>query len=249
MRKFNLLVVNEWVKMAKKRSFVVPYLILLLFPLLLGYIIHSVSPGTFASAAGFTREMLLPTGMGQVMTILSIIGTAGIVAKEYSRGTIKFLLIRARSRTAILASKYVTVLLYVLSLTAVAAAGIFLNGMIWFQTGGGDTGIAEILLSLLYGCIYSFVYVTLAFMLGVLTHSTGVAIGLSMFLLTIDKMVISRSFYKYFLFPNLDLSVYGSGQQPPMPGMTLGFSVVVLAVYMTVFLLAGFLVFRRRDVA
>lgn len=217
MRKFNLLVVNEWVKMAKKRSFVVPYLILLIFPQVLGYIIHSVSPDSIASAAGFTREMLLPTGMGQVMTILSIIGTAGIVAKEHSRGTIKFLLIRARSRTAILASKYVTVLLYVLSLTAVAAAAIFLSGMIWFNTGGGETGVADILLALLYGCIYSFVYVTLAFMLGVLTHSTGVAIGLPMFLLTMDKIVIYRSFYKYFLFPNLDLSVYGSGQQPRCP--------------------------------
>ncbi|QSF47200.1 DUF2705 family protein [Paenibacillus tianjinensis] len=249
MRKFSNLVLNEWLKLFKKRSFFVPYLILVFFPLVLGYIIHSVSPESFASAKEFTKQMLLPTGMGQVMAILAIIGTAGIVAKEHSQGTVKFLLIRARSRTAILASKYVTVLLYAFSLTLVAAAAIFLSGMLWFNTGGGDTGVADILQSLLYGFVYTLVYVTLVFMLGVLTNSTGVTIGIAMFAVTMDKIVINREFYKYFLFPNLDLSAYSSGNKPPLSGMTLGFSITMLAVYIIVFLLAGFTVFRRRDVA
>ncbi|MNC66918.1 hypothetical protein D3C75_1173700 [compost metagenome] len=101
---------------------------------------------------------------------------------------------------------------------------------------------------MLYGFVYTFIYVTLVFMLGVLTTSTGVTIGIAMFAVTMDKIVINRDFYKYFLFPNLDLSAYSSGN-PPLPGMTLDFSIIMLAVYILVFLLAGFAVFRRRDVA
>ncbi|MNB78774.1 ABC-2 family transporter protein [compost metagenome] len=248
MRKFNLLVLNEWLKIFKKRSFFIPYLIAVLFQAMIAYISHSFSQDSFPSAAAFIKEMLLPTGLGQIIAILAIIGTAGIVSKEHSQGTVKFLLIRARSRTAILASKYVTVLLYALSLTVVTAASIVISGMLLFQTGGGDTGIADILQSLLYGYVYTMVYVTFVFMVGVLTNSTGVTIGISMFAVMMDKVVIYRDFYKYFLFPNLDLSIYRGGT-PPLPGMTLGFSILMLAVYMAVFLLAGFMVFRRRDVA
>lgn len=248
MRKFNLLVLNEWLKIFKKRSFFIPYLIAVLFQAMIAYISHSFSPDSFPSAAAFIKEMLLPTGLGQIIAILAIIGTAGIVSKEHSQGTVKFLLIRACSRTAILASKYVTVLLYALSLTVVTAASIVISGMLLFQTGGGDTGIADILQSLLYGYVYTMVYVTFVFMVGVLTNSTGVTIGISMFAVMMDKVVIYRDFYKYFLFPNLDLSIYRGGT-PPLPGMTLGFSILMLAVYMAVFLLAGFMVFRRRDVA
>ncbi|WP_379141971.1 ABC transporter permease [Paenibacillus sp. sgz500992] len=248
MRKFNYLVLNEWLKLSKKRSFFVPHVLLILLPLLLGYMIKAFSKESFASASEFTAVMLQPTGIGQVIAILAIIGTAGIVSKEYSQGTIKFLLIRARSRMAILASKYVTVLLFALSLTAVAAVAVYLSGAIWFDVGGGEAGIRDILLSLLYGCVYTVVYVTLAFMIGVLTTSTGVTIGITMFALTLDKVVIYRDFYKYFLFPNINLSVYHNNAAP-LPGMTLGFSIVMLAVYLIAFLLAGFVVFRRRDVA
>lgn len=124
MRNFNNLIVNEWLKLSKKRTFFMPYLILILLSLLLGYIVHSVSPGLFESAYDFSAMMLLSQGIGQVITILAIIGTAGIVSKEYSQGTIKFLLIRARSRTAILASKYVVVLLYALTLTVIGGIAV-----------------------------------------------------------------------------------------------------------------------------
>ncbi|WP_019911252.1 ABC transporter permease [Paenibacillus sp. HW567] len=248
MRKFNKLVLNEWLKLSKKRTFFIAYGLLILLPLLLGYIVHTVAGESYASPSAFTAEMLLPTQVGQILTIMVIIGTAGIVAKEHSQGTIKFLLIRARSRSAILASKYVTVLLYGLSLTMVAVAATFLAGMLWFGGSGGDTGITDILTSLLYTCVYMIVYATLAFMLGTLTISTGVTIGATMFAITIDRMVLPREFYKYVLFPNLNLSAYEGGGAP-IPGMTLGFSIMMLAVYMLLFLLAGFAVFRRRDVA
>ncbi|ULO05193.1 ABC transporter permease [Paenibacillus sp. 19GGS1-52] len=248
MRSFNNLMLNEWLKLSKKRMFFVPYVLLILLPLLVGYIVHSVSADLFGSAFDFSSTMLLPNGIGQALTILAIIGTAGVVSKEYGQGTIKFLLIRARSRTAILASKYVVVLLYALTLTIVTTVAVYGSGILWFGLNGGEAGFTEILLSVLYVFVYTVVYATLAFMIGILTTSTGVTIGITMFAITIDKLVISREFYKYVLFPNLNLVAY-KGDGAPMPGMTLSFSIVVLTVYMLLFLLAGFVVFRRRDVA
>ncbi|MEC0170816.1 ABC transporter permease [Paenibacillus graminis] len=247
MRKFNYLVLNEWLKLSKKRTFFIAYGLMIVMPFVVGYIVHSVAEDLFASGPQFAAEMLLPAGIGQVVSILVIIGTAGIVAKEYSQGTIKFLLIRARSRTAILASKFVTVLLYALSLTVVTAAAVYASGMLWFGNGGG-LGIGDVLTSVLYNSVYMVMYATLAFMIGILTTSTGVTIGISMFALTISNLIIFRDFYKYVLFPNMNLAAYEGGGAP-LPGMTLPFSILMLAVYFLLFLLAGFMVFRRRDVA
>lgn len=248
MRNFNRLVLNEWLKITKKRSSIVPYLLVLVLAFAVGYITHTFTTDMFASAADFTAEMLLPSGVGQMLAILVIIGTAGIVSREYSQGTIKFLLIRARSRTAILASKYVTVLLYTLSLLLAALVAVYLSGSMFFGVNGEIAGTSEILTSLLYCFVYCTVYATIGFMLGILTKSTGITIGATIFATTIDKIIISREFYKYVLFPNLNLASYRDGSAP-MQGMTLGFSVTLLCVYMVLFLIAGFAVFRRRDVA
>ena len=248
MRNFNRLVLNEWLKISKKRTFLVAYLLVILLPLLIGYIRHSVSGDMFKSTLDFSKEMLLPNGLGQALTIIAIIGTAGVVAKEHSQGTIKFLLIRARSRTTILTSKYVAVLLYALSLTLVVIAATYASGALWFGVSGGEAGITDILQSVMYSFVYATMYLTLAFMIGILTTSTGVTIGITMFAITIDNIVIHNDFYKYFLFPNMSLAAYENGGAP-MPGMTLTFSIVMLSLYMLFFLLVGFTVFRRRDVA
>ncbi|OKP91768.1 hypothetical protein A3844_01195 [Paenibacillus helianthi] len=248
MRKFNNLVLNEWLKLSKKRTFFVAYALLIVLPFLVGYIVHSVAAELFASGPAFAAEMMMPTAIGQVVSILVIIGTAGIVTKEYSQGTIKFLLIRARSRTAILASKYMTVLLYALSLTVVTTIAVYASGSVWFGMDGDRLGIGDVLTSVLYNSVYLVMYTALAFMIGILTTSTGVTIGSTMFAITISNMVIFRDFYKYVLFPNMNLAAYEGGGAP-IPGMTLHFSILVLSVYFVLFLLAGFMVFRRRDVA
>lgn len=248
MRSFNNLIVNEWLKFTKKRTFVVPFLLLILLSLLIGYMINYMSDESFASAYEFSAIMLHSQGIGQVIVILAIIGTAGVVSKEYSQGTIKFLLIRARSRTMVLASKYVAVLLYVLTLAVTGMIAVFASGAVWFGLSGGEADLSTMLTSLLYSSVNSVVYVTLAFMIGIVTTSTGATIGITMFALFIDKIVINREFYKYVLFPNLNLAAYEGGGAP-MPGMTLTFSIVMLSIYTVVFLIIGFSVFRRRDVA
>ena len=173
----------------------------------------------------FTAAMMTFQGGGQILTILIIVGTAGIVSKEHSQGTIKFLLIRARSRTAILASKYVVVLLFTLTLTILATISSFISGAIWFGLSGGEAAISDVAMNIMYSSVNTVVFATLAFMVGILTNSTGVTIGGTIFLMMIHQTIIPSEYYKYVLFPNLNLAAYEGGGAP-MPGMTLTFSIV-----------------------
>ncbi|ASA21259.1 ABC transporter permease [Paenibacillus donghaensis] len=248
MRNFSRLITNEWIKLFKKTTFAVPFVLMFVVTMVVGYVMRTYNPEVADSVTDFTASIIAREGLGQIVAILAIIGTAGVVSKEHSQGTIKFLLIRARSRSEILASKYAAVLIYGLTLVAFTLGSALVAGTVWFGVSGGDTTFSDILLSSLYLYVYTVVYMTLGFMVGILTKSTGATIGIALFATTIDRIIISKAFYKYFLFPNLDLGAYENGAAP-MPGMTYTFSVIMLTAYLLLFLLIGFSVFRRRDVA
>jgi ABC-2 type transport system permease protein len=51
------------------------------------------------------------------------------------------------------------------------------------------------------------------------------------------------------LFANTNLGLYFGGREPPIEGMTLGFSVTMLLLYYIVFLALSWYIFSKRDVA
>ncbi|MUG44531.1 ABC transporter permease [Paenibacillus woosongensis] len=252
MRSFGKLVWNEWLKMFKKRSFFVPYAIIAAFIIFLAYMTQFMGGlQSVLTAPQFAQAVISKNGLGQFLVMLSIICTAGVVSKEFSGGTIKLLLIRSVSRSKILASKYAIVLLYSLSLTLFALIVGLVTGSVMF--GFSDmAGFGNLLSATLYHAVYMAIYVTAAFMLGTLTRSSGATIGIGMTLLMLEGLVVALlskySFVKYLLFTNADLSVYANGR-PPFEGMTMAFSLIVLAVYMFLFLGASFVTFKKRDVA
>src|SRR5699024_10739081 len=66
---------------------------------------------------------------------------------------------------------------------------------------------------------------------------------------SIVQFFTDKSWSKYILFANTDLTVYDSLLGPVREEMTMGFSIVVLAVYWIVFIVAAWLFFTKRDVA
>jgi ABC-2 type transport system permease protein len=211
--------------------------------------------------------------MGETQAVIGIIGVftiiiaAGMVSSEFSWGTVKLLLIRPISRSKILFSKYLTVLLFgVLMLSCLyaisAAAGLllfgppeqpaphlaFVNGEIMERSMPVQL-IADYLLS----SIDVLMLATMAFMISAVFRNSSLAIGLSLFLFfmggTVTMLLASRfEWTKYVLFANTNLSVYFDGV-PPIDGMTLPFSLLVLFIYFAVFQLLAFMVFAKRDVA
>ena len=255
MRSFGKLLTNEWLKLYKKRSFFVPYAVLAAMVLFIVYLFKSMgaNEGGMLSGYEFSAWLFNKNGTGQMLTFMAIIGSAGILAKEHSLGTIKLLLIRGQGRSKILASKYVTVLLYSLTLSLVTLLVGIVAGGAAFGFKDVETGLVGALAAAGIHYAYMIVYVTLTFLLGVLTRSAGASIGIGMMIVLMEGLVVqllSRyAFTKYLLFTHADLSVYLNGGTPPVQGVTLPFSLGVIFIYLALFLGASFVTFKKRDVA
>jgi ABC-2 type transport system permease protein len=199
------------------------------------------------------------TVMYMLVSVFSAIIFADIVASEFGWGTIKLLLIRPWKRGKILLSKLLAGILFSLALTCLfvlinllLSFGLF-HGPSDSAYPAGYSAFSYNMDLLIYRYADLLVISVFAFMLSTLFRSSGIAIGLSiviMFAQNIFQLLLNPERYawtKYVLFTNMDLSRYmlGSGSG----GMTLGFSAVVLVVYVLVFLVISWLVFIRRDVA
>lgn len=201
-----------------------------------------------------------------IITMFTIIVAAGMVASEFSWGTIKLLLIRPVSRAKILLSKYIVTFLFALLMLLVLFAFSFAIGgsffgastithpYLYFEGGNVVERNMIVHLVMLYGLssVELLMMVTFAFMISTVFRSSSLAIGLALFLMfTGTQLVYVLSQYqwvKYILFANTYLGQYIEGT-PIVEGMTMTFSLVVLAVYFITFNALTWIVFQKRDIA
>ncbi len=205
----------------------------------------------------------------QLITIFTVVKAAESVAGEFTMGTIKLLLIRPWSRSSILLSKFISVVLFALFFSLVSFAVTWLINVIVFGYSAHPAGLippnsplsdaspwAYVLMAYLDQFIALVVIVTFGFMLSSAFRSSGLAIGLSIFLLLSGNLVsgllamADKPWVKFVLFPHLGLTSYLDGGSPvPNYPTTYGFSLAVLAVYFLIFNLVSWTVFTKRDVA
>ncbi|MBZ9608779.1 ABC transporter permease [Clostridium estertheticum] len=200
-----------------------------------------------------------------LISLFAIIMGGGIVANEFSGGTIKLLLIRPSKRWKILLSKYISVLGYTLFMLLVLLVVSFLIGGALFSFKGSGTPfltnvagkISEVNMMAhiveVYGlqCISLVMMVTLAFMISTVFRNSAMAIGIGVFLLTVGNtvtMLLTRfNWSKYILFANTNLNQYIDGQ-PLVKGMTMNFSITVLIAYFIIFNVIAYAAFIKRDI-
>lgn len=205
--------------------------------------------------------------LSSLISLFTIVVAAGIISNEFKWGTIKLLLIRPISRTKILFSKYVSVLIFALTLLLFLLVTSWIVGAILFglnglnpsiiqqQTGGfAQTGvIGEIVEGYGLSLVTLVMMATFAFMISAIFRSSGMAIGLAIFLMMAGNAIVAflaqYEWSKYILFANTNLKQYMDGGMPLNENMTLTFSVVVLVVYFIVFLGAAWTAFTKRDIA
>lgn len=210
--------------------------------------------------------------MGMFVTLFSVIVCSGNVAAEFSSGTIKQLMIRPHPRWKILLSKYISVTIYSVLLFAVLIAAGYLVGLIFLGNGdfhmkifessltAGEPKITEIGSQILLKIglyLPSLVVVTaIAFMLSTLFKSQALAVGIGIFVLFLTSsiggiLILLMGKYawaKFLIFPHLDLTVYAL-QDKLADGVTLPFSLIILAVYYIVFMALTFTLFQKRDIS
>lgn len=201
-----------------------------------------------------------------IISLFTVIVAAGIVANEFKWGTIKLLLIRPISRTKILFSKYTSVLvlagtmlvfLYIFSfIVGLALFGMDSLSQPYIFRQNGEIQQAPIFLHTVSQYILSSVNLlmmaTFAFMISVVFRNSSLAVGVAIFLMMAGTPLVlflsTKEYAKYILFANTDLRMYFEGQ-PILDGQTLGFSLIVLAVYYVIFMFLSWFVFKKRDVA
>ncbi|RXZ01330.1 ABC transporter permease [Fictibacillus sp. S7] len=204
--------------------------------------------------------------LSSLLGLFVIVIASDIVAGEFAKGTIKMLLIRPYSRWKILLSKLIATLAFAFFLWVILVVATWLFGSILYGFGGMDQPylsmiddkvheklISEYVLANMGLEFIEFaVTVFLAFMVSTLFYSSSVAIGISLFLTFAGNALVlfisSKSWAKYTLFPNMDLTQYLDEGLQVVKGMSLSFSLGMLAIYSALFLIITFAVFQKRDV-
>lgn len=164
--------------------------------------------------------------------IVGIVVASSIVAKEFSTGSIRLLLIRPKKRWKILLSKYLTV---VISLLVIGIVNYLLSfGLSILVNGARDVWMSEILMigskavavpSLVGELIVlgrsflsALLFSSLAFMIATLAKKTAVPIIISIVLLTFASTItlgtylldefVSDNFLVYTVLPYLDMTIF-----------------------------------------
>lgn len=205
--------------------------------------------------------------ISSLIGLFVIVVASDIVSSEFSKGTIKMLLIRPYSRWKILLSKFLATLGFAFVMWLVVIAASWLVGGLAYGFGGMDQSyliVSEdqqvkerLIVEYVFANIgVEFIELTalvaLSFMISTLFMSNSVAIGVAMFTMfagnTIVMLLANKDWIIYTLFANMDLSVLIDGQNQLIRDLTLPFSISVLAVYTALMLAITFLVFQKRDV-
>lgn len=202
------------------------------------------------------------------LTLFSLIVASDSVASEYKWNTMKLLLIRPANRYQILAAKYLSSLIFAFTLLVMMIVlGVLLGALLFGVQGADETYIFSKdglhyesmplirYLSITYG--YKFftliIIVSMAFFISVLSRSNTYAVTISVVVLFGGQLITTflNRYYpecsKYFLFSNLNLSMYYTGTPIFEEGNIL-FSIGVLTVYLIFFYSLSLFIFVRREV-
>lgn len=236
------------------------------------YLEHDVNPNE-PNGVNFTREFL-NNAVSLFIPLLIMAIASDIVSGERTTGTIKMLLTRPVKRWKILLSKLIALVMFVsLIILATYVISYLISGLAFgykgfelpvftgFQIIGSEVDMSAVhavpqwkYLLMQGGLIWfvSLVVAALAFMVSVLVRSTAASIVIMMAALIagniLTNMASAWNSAKYLFMVNLRITDYLAGTLPPIEGMTLNFSLAVLAIWAAAAMIISFTVFTKRDI-
>jgi ABC-2 type transport system permease protein len=236
------------------------------------YLDHDINP-LEPGAPSFVR-VFAEFSTTLLMPLMIMVIAADLVSSERSAGTIKLLLTRPIKRWKILMSKYVALVISIsLVIVLFGVLSYLISGLVFgykgwtapvilgFSSEAGqlNTNAVQMIpqwqyLFMEYSLVWfvAIVVGTLTFMLSVLIKNTPTAMGVMLAALIsgmiLSNMVSSWDSAKYLFMINLNLTDYLAGNAPPIEGMSLGFSLMVLFIWGAVSLLISFVAFIKQDI-
>lgn len=207
-------------------------------------------------------------GVFIIVVIIMIAGT--IVSEEWGKGTIKLLLVKPYTRTQILLSKFLTVLIisaFVIVSTIlmqILVGGILFGFESLFEpvvVYNLSTNVIQEMNIFAYLGIQTLTQLpiiillaTLAFAISTIFSNSALAITVSLLgymgasIINQLAMAYNLTFMKYFVTMNWDLSQYLFGGLPYMEGMNLITSIIICVVYLLIMLIPTFIIFKKRNI-
>ena len=206
-----------------------------------------------------------------IMILVSIILISGsIVSEEFSKGTIKLLLVKPYTRTKILLSKYLTTIIMLLfAIIAPIIIQLIIGSIIYGIDSLSTPVIVYNYVSQTVETINLFKYLlvqtlailpefilisTIAFTLSTVFLSTSLANTLTIIgifgsnLIALYAQVYEIEILKYFITLNWDWTVYLYGGTSPYIGVTFPFSVMICIIYLVILLTLSLIVFKKRNI-
>lgn len=223
---------------------------------------NNIAPIYADSLAGFMKSTI---GYTSLITLFIIIIASSIVSQEYTWGTMKFNLMRPVSKWKLLSAKFVSIVLNTLVFLSILIVFSFICGVIAFGISdlsarylyyhNQDIKNISITMYLLRYIIIKIVGIIViaafAFTVSTVFKNNVLSMVLSIFIqfsgtLTGNTLaLLDKDLAKFIFFTNTDLYQYIEGTAPP--GMSLSFSIFVLAVYLFLFFIVAIFVFYRRE--
>ena len=210
----------------------------------------------------------------QLLGILVIIITGGIMSSEFSKGTIRLLVIRPNKRWKILLSKFLAFLLITM-LCAILTTIICIvaNGVVYgfsdYLTGSlvvNNNTVIEVsyLLQVFKESLILIIPIIfvgiLTFMLSVITNSTAFSVGLGMavmFAYTIPLQImvmLNIPLVDFTFLPYLNYNIFLNGTDLYEYSINIGYNLsmikgnIILLIWSIVFYFIASLVFIKRDI-
>lgn len=205
------------------------------------------------------------------VVIIVVVVAGSIVSDEFSKGTVKSLLVRPYRRSKILLSKLiVSFMIILISLGLLYSFNFIVGGIVYgFDTislpavvydYSKDTMLSISLFKyvgiiVLYNLPFLILCMMIAFMLSTVFNNTAIAIALTLLgyfasnIINFFAINYNITILKYFITLNWDISQFAFGAIPVFSSITsIWFSLGICLVYFIVMILLSFVVFNKRNI-
>ena len=218
---------------------------------------------------GTTAQSILNVFAGGLMPVLFLLLIAGgMVAEEYNKGTIKQLLLKPYTRTKILTSKVITVLItFTLFMFVYALMTGLINGIVFGEFSSifepvliydfNKSAVVEV--NLLVRCIQLYLAILpmflilfgISLLLSIITTNTSVALMVPLITIVVSSIISGFAKGRIFaFFPTMcwDLTQFLDGGLPYFKYSTLLKSLSVDIVTVLILFTISYMIFKKKDI-
>ena len=208
---------------------------------------------------------------GMFIVIATVIIAGTIVSEEFSRGTIKLLLVRPYKRVKIILAKFISCLIILMIAVIVISIMQYIIGGITygFNSYNNQTIIYNfdakavetigafkyLVISTLAILPQYLLIMTLAFALSIIFNNTPVSVALPLLgmmgaeiINTLAYQYEKARFLIYFVTPNWDFTQYLFGKMPTLAELSAPFSIIICLIYFIIMGATSLIVFKKRDI-